>query len=85
MRYPNPHKWNPGLRQGRERTRNARAAAGTDPETWTYEELYARARALHLPGCGGMTRRQLIDELRPTRPADRETRDARHSRREAVA
>jgi hypothetical protein len=32
-----------------------------------------------------MTRRQLIDELRPTRPADRESRDARESRREAVA
>jgi len=82
MRTSNPHKRHPGLRYGRDR---ARPLAGTDPETWTYEELYARARTLQLPGCGRMTRRQLIEELRPTRRADRESRDARHSRHEAVA
>ena len=85
MRTSNPHKRHPALRYGRERARPSRALAGTDPETWTYEELFARARALHLPGCGRMTRRELIDELRPTRPADRDSRDARQSRREAVA
>jgi hypothetical protein len=41
-----------------------RGSSSEDLDTWTREELFARAEQIELPGRHAMTRRQLIDELR---------------------
>lgn len=48
----------------RRAERMAREGATTDLDTWTHEELFARARLVELPGRSHMTRRELIEALR---------------------